>query len=428
MGILTSKLSAAETKLMGLTTNRPPDSDSNVLPANSLSKKERAKYAMQRSHLDKTIDDIEMWQRVSFNPLWFTVIKAQTQQIDQKLDHAKTGSGGQGNNIINEAIAVRNPLRKASFAHVFLPSRKLESVKTADITFSSVTAVQIDNKWRLLDSVSNLPKEAVRNLAIKLKSSNPSTFGLLTCIGAVHNEAKGNFNLVFRIPENMAEPGTLRAKIMARDSKHSLSDRFRLATQLARAVCSIHTFDIVHKSIRPENIILFKDHGSVLGSAFLLGFERIRKQDDNTRLTEDIDWEKNLYRHPQRQGSRIQDRYIMQHDIYSLGVCMLEIGLWTSFVHYEDSAGNPMWSESYDMGTMEYNHAQRPELIKTYLLSLATDTLPGKMGTKYARIVESCLTCLDIGNEDFGDESEFEDAGTMVAVRYIEKVSSLTSN
>lgn len=46
------------------------------------------------------------------------------------------------------------------------------------------------------------------------------------------------------------------------------------------------------------------------------------------------------------------------------------------------------------------------------------------MGSKYANIVQTCLTCLDMGNEDFGDESEFQDRDVvLIAVRYIEKVS-----
>jgi hypothetical protein len=38
-------------------------------------------------------------------------------------------------------------------------------------------------------------------------------------------------------------------------------------------------------------------------------------------------------------------------------------------------------------------------------------------------VVVSCLTCLDKGNKDFGDESEFLDTdGILVGVRYVEKV------
>ena len=46
------------------------------------------------------------------------------------------------------------------------------------------------------------------------------------------------------------------------------------------------------------------------------------------------------------------------------------------------------------------------------------------MGSKYAEIVETCLTCLEPDNVDFGDQREFEDEdGIRVGVRYIEKVS-----
>jgi hypothetical protein len=45
------------------------------------------------------------------------------------------------------------------------------------------------------------------------------------------------------------------------------------------------------------------------------------------------------------------------------------------------------------------------------------------MVTKYAEIAETCLTCLDPENADFGDATEFEDEdGICVGVRYIEKV------
>jgi hypothetical protein len=44
------------------------------------------------------------------------------------------------------------------------------------------------------------------------------------------------------------------------------------------------------------------------------------------------------------------------------------------------------------------------------------------MGTSYGRVVETCLTCLDKDNVDFGDEKEFQDDdGVAVGVRYIEK-------
>ena len=221
--------------------------------------------------------------------------------------------------------------------------------------------------------------------------------------------------------DGISKPETLREKILAKYKIYSLSDRFRVATHLAQAISSIHTFDIVHKSIRLENIILFQDTESTLGSAFLIGFEKVRRDEDDTKLSGDTDWAKNLYRHPQRQGSRLLSRYIMQHDIYSLGVCLLEIGLWTSFVEYTPDR-SPIRSQVYNLCAESSNDPSYPELVKSQLLSLTETELPSKMGTNYSRIVESCLTCLDLENEDFGEQPELQEDGVVVAVRYIEKV------
>jgi hypothetical protein len=64
---------------------------------------------------------------------------------------------------------------------------------------------------------------------------------------------------------------------------------------------------------------------------------------------------------------------------------------------------------------------------KDHLLLLARSRLPQHMGSRYAEIVETCLTCLNPDNADFGDARGFEDEdGIRVGVWYIEKVSFLT--
>ncbi len=42
------------------------------------------------------------------------------------------------------------------------------------------------------------------------------------------------------------------------------------------------------------------------------------------------------------------------------------------------------------------------------LVSLAKTKLPRVMGSRYANIVTTCLTCLDPDNADFGDTLQFE--------------------
>jgi len=43
-------------------------------------------------------------------------------------------------------------------------------------------------------------------------------------------------------------------------------------------------------------------------------------------------WPKRIYQHPERQDEYAEAAYEPRHDIYSLGVCMLEVLLWTPFV------------------------------------------------------------------------------------------------
>lgn len=62
-------------------------------------------------------------------------------------------------------------------------------------------------------------------------------------------------------------------------------------------------------------------------------------------------------------------------------------------------------------------------LLKDQYTTLAKEKLPIRMGEKYTQVVVNCLSYIDTTNEDFGDESEFEDNdGILIAVKYIEKV------
>ena len=99
-----------------------------------------------------------------------------------------------------------------------------------------------------------------------------------------------------------------------------------------QAVCYVHTLGFVDKNVRPESVLAFDNGMSILGSIFLIGFESFRNADGRTRRVGDAAWDRNLYRHPDRQGVHPEEDYETQHDIYSLGVCLLEIGLWDSLV------------------------------------------------------------------------------------------------
>jgi hypothetical protein len=124
----------------------------------------------------------------------------------------------------------------------------------------------------------------------------------------------------------------------------------------------------------------------------------------------------------------------MQHDIYSLGVCLLEIGVWrTPVVYNETDTDNEDGPKPFSLipllNNTEQSEVQKAFQLKDSLVTIAQRELPSRMGDKYTEIVISCLTCLDDSNPDFSDESEFKDEDdVIIGVRYIEKILLGLSN
>ena len=436
--VLIGKLTIAISKIDSLIVGHESRTSSMKDRRQQLTGVKRWKYALLKENLDRTIEDLETWQKM-FDPSWFLILMTPSPQIDTELTRQRDTSSS---SLLNSTQILRNTLR--GYAHqegsIFLPEDGLRSARVFDIPFSSSKVAQRagSSKIVILDSVP-CPAQGsvqrltadVRELARKLVHADPIQFGLLQCYGVVrqlkpHDTQQMYFTFVFRTVEGLSVPQSLRASLLAGEANHSLSDRLYIAKNLAKSISFVHTFGFVHKNVRPENILLSTDKASSLGHSFLVGFEQFRAAEGHTLAFGDTAWEKNLYRHPRRQGPKPDDYYIMQHDIYSLGVCLLEVGLWESFVLYkEDGSCVP----SPILGVLsEGSSVWKPVLAKDVLVSLARDFLPRRMGTKYARIVETCLTCLDEENIDFGDEREFQDAdGVLVGVRYIEKVRYIST-
>lgn len=116
----------------------------------------------------------------------------------------------------------------------------------------------------------------------------------------------------------------------------------------------------------------------------------------------------------------------MQHGIYSLGVCLLEFGLWEPLVTYENKGIALPRNGAHPPATRAVFLEEGGDsyFFKDQFLALARGELQRRMGTRCSQVVVTCLTCLDPDNEDFGDETEFQDEGIEVGVRYIEKVSA----
>ena len=162
----------------------------------------------------------------------------------------------------------------------------------------------------------------------------------------------------------------------------SLGTRYRLASNLAECVFFLHLTGLLHKGIRSDNVLL---SGSQKDECIysdlklhLVGFNTARL-DQQGEISEkvEVDAHAELYHHIDYQRSKKNDvDYTRGYDIYSLGVVLLEIGLW----HPVKKIGR------YDSGN--YNAiAFASRLQKKRLL----DNLNFTAGSAYRRAVEWCL-------------------------------------
>ncbi|KAL7917767.1 hypothetical protein ACQKWADRAFT_331611 [Trichoderma austrokoningii] len=443
--ILLQKLHAANTKLSGLVKK------SDVLPT-TIVEVNRLKYAFMKDRLADTITDLEVWQGV-FDPSWFLMMKIVGPEADQQLYSMSQQQQPIPTHEAKPVIPVTQQLRRAlkpveddgSRRTVFLPPGGLDAGSIQSVAYSPVRmARRADNgELVVLNPITcvsraniNSALRDIRNFARRLKHTDPFTFGLLECKGILNEEGSDTragtdvpptgLSFIFRMPPSNSHVQSLRRRLLSGPSgEHdSLSARFDLARQLVNAVSYVH----------------LGNYGSAGGDemAILVGFDILRDAEGKTNRLGDDDWEKNLYRHPQRQGKTLRTDYNMRHDMYSIGVCLLEAGLWSSFVEYDkvdekiqSSPGSTNFRPSLlgsklaiEAGiTSGPEFLKSPERVKDRLLQLARGALRRSMGDKYSKVVETCLTCLDEGNEDFGDDGEFQDEdGFAVGAMYIEKV------
>lgn len=211
-------------------------------------------------------------------------------------------------------------------------------------------------------------------------------------------------------------------ELLLRRKNHSLNARLALARSLAKAVFYTHAYRYVHKDLRPANILLEtgggggsqpdNDDDGALGRALLAGFGDARAEDGSSLRKggpASLD-EVNLYQHPSRVGGPTGvEAYTFLHDVYSLGVCLLEVGLWTSFLgdKHAGMRGAP------------------PAERQRRLNGLAERHLPKEMGDIYAQVVRKCLRGCDLGG--FGEvggatKGKGGDDDVALGSRYCEEV------
>ncbi|CAG8149349.1 unnamed protein product [Penicillium salamii] len=374
-----------------------------------------------------------------FDPSWYLISRIAEPRVDIALENSAKGKASSMPRLseIRHAIQASSTQPPDALRSVFI-NPKLVETKTERIAETStyLSRYPIGGRNVLLDSTTSTGaasyaagKAHIRDLARILSHADPMSFGLLKCEGVLERNTNGDshFQLIFEIPNGLDTPKTMR-DLLITVSVCSLSKRVQLATQLARSVMFVHTTGFVHKGIRPETILIFSQKDEDIGPSLLIGFEQVRRAEAQTSFLSDLEWERNLYRHPVRQGLWSEEMFTMQHDIYSLGVCLLELALRQTFVCLEGDITTP-WAELDMNMVIDYKDARRREFaIKKKLVAIAKERLPHLVGDRYTSVVIACLCCLDKGDDNvfqMDDVGMKNKDGTTIGVRYIENVSLL---
>lgn len=266
------------------------------------------------------------------------------------------------------------------------------------------------------------------------------------------------FAFVFEYPQQVKKGArviTLHDMISgkARCKKGGLNARFQLAQVLCKAIATFHGDGWVHKNLRSDSVVFFQDRDGSEGEEddgeddeddddddddddfedtepphidldkpYLVDFEYARPLDAQTLYTFSSDIEYDIYRHPARQGIP-SESFTKTHDIYALGVVLLEIGLWrTAFDLIDSKTGGRLSDlrgrkitqpgslaatvdklnlsgvngstahEDQHQETKAMAEPPTPVDIKAALITVAKENLEFMMGEYYARAVDSCLS------------------------------------
>lgn len=225
------------------------------------------------------------------------------------------------------------------------------------------------------------------------RAAEKDRFRVLRCAGFFHDTSTYSCGLVYEFPttppSNTQKFVTLRSALeetqQRLEDQPSLEQRFQLAQALVSSILQFHTVSWLQKSVSSFNVAFFhpSDESWLKGitNPYFLGFLYSRSNEGNAFTegpTEDAHHQN--YQHPEYCGKGIKNpRYRAEYDYYSLGLVLLEIGLWKSLGKILKALKDASPSDGLSVSQHDG------------LLCRCVPRLRHSMGTRYQKIVEICL-------------------------------------
>lgn len=296
-------------------------------------------------------------------------------------------------------VSSPSPFAGPSFpTNVVMPSELggIERRQWANFTDTDGTVSRVIVEFKALphsDNAESAGIEAVKRdlnvlvQTLRIAELKRDAFRVLYCHGWY--ETLDHFGLVYRLPPSEGQPHVCQSLtniLLCKEQRfllaRELENRLELVKTLAWTMLELHSVNWVHRSFTPNNILLFshqigRDVRIDWRSPYVVGFDLSRS---DTGVSEEkthgeMELAIRIYTHPQRQ-SREYMRYQKSHDIYSLGVILLEIGRLESFM---DSA----WAGKLDKLS--------PDQLKEMFVRKARAP-SSVLGTRFCNAVLTCLT------------------------------------
>ena len=265
-------------------------------------------------------------------------------------------------------------------------------------------------------------EEDVRHLAALLKISSLGSreailgsraFRTLPFHGYVNQPDQKRYAFVYGFPLHAehSQPISLHQliKSTASESRFPLKSRFHVAQMIAQSIGVFHADQWVHKSICSQSIVFFKNRNAkawMLDSPYLVDFEYSRPVGGRTfehyhKTTDSM----TLYLHPDRPRMT----FTKLHDLYALGVVLLEIATWTTAKdHFQKAAAG-----------LTLNGTGIDKLaVQEHFKGIAQRSVPYHMGTSYSEAVIACL------NDTFKGQTGDSDFTRLFQDEIVEKLSA----